>query len=298
MASYRQTVEAAVTEFDAGRWAEARALFLRAHELWPSARTFRALGMTSFELRDYARTVSELEQALSDPRRTLDDEQKTQTKALLDRAKAFVGTYHVALAPADAELLVDARPQSIRTGETLRLALGNHELVARAPGYTDLHRRVSVQGGEDGPLELTLTAAPPVAPAAAAVPPPATRTQADQAPAPTAAVSHGRLWTWIASGGAVALGGASTALWLKSKGDADSIRSECRPRVGTSNACREADYDDEAVKALETAHQITLGLALAAGAGAVVLFFVEGNGSARHAAVTLGPGNVSLSGRF
>jgi hypothetical protein len=36
-ADYRQIVADAVAEYEAGNIAEARAFFLRAHELWPSA---------------------------------------------------------------------------------------------------------------------------------------------------------------------------------------------------------------------------------------------------------------------
>lgn len=75
-ATYRGVVMHAVSEFDAGRSAEARALFLRAHELWPSARTLRTLGMTAFDLRMYPRALEELQGALDDARRPLPDDQR------------------------------------------------------------------------------------------------------------------------------------------------------------------------------------------------------------------------------
>src|SRR6185436_3881290 len=77
-AQYRDVVARAVAEFDGGRWAEARSLFLQAHALWPSARTLRTLGMTSFELRNYARALEELETSLRDERRPLPDDQRRQ----------------------------------------------------------------------------------------------------------------------------------------------------------------------------------------------------------------------------
>ena len=58
--AHRDLSSRAIVEFEAGRFAEARALFMRAHEIWPSARTFRVLGMTSFELRSYVRALQEL----------------------------------------------------------------------------------------------------------------------------------------------------------------------------------------------------------------------------------------------
>ncbi len=301
--AYRQVVAEAIVEFDAGRWAEARALFLRAHELWPSARTLRTLGMTSYELRDYPRAVNELKQALSDARRPLTEEQRQHTESLIERANGFLGNYHIELKPVDAQAWVDARPHVIRHGEVLQLGVGSHELVARAPGYTELRRRISVQGGEEVTLRLELmpATAPVIASVATApaTPPPAPVSTKREHPATLDEHSgHGRFWTWVAAGGAVALGGASTALWLQSESDAAPIKSECEPLKGTPDECSEADFDDEGVKRLETAHQITLGLAIAAGLGAVALYVVEGETKAEQTTISLNPGGLSVSGSF
>src|SRR5262245_44240118 len=67
-AAYRSAVDDAVSEFAAGRFEEARALFKRAHQLSPNARTLRGLGMTAFELRAYVQAIRELRAALADTR--------------------------------------------------------------------------------------------------------------------------------------------------------------------------------------------------------------------------------------
>jgi hypothetical protein len=169
-ASYRGIVARAVSEFDTGQIAEARALFLRAHELWPSARTLRTLGMTAFELRMYPRAVEELQAALDDPRRPLPQDQRTQVQTLIEQARGFVGRYRVRLSPRDAELLVDGVPHGV---DGIVLSVGEHTLLARAPGYGELRRGLTVQGREDEELALSLEAAtPPLARAAATAPPP------------------------------------------------------------------------------------------------------------------------------
>src|SRR5262245_12806154 len=55
--SYEQLITRALTEFDARNFAEARALFLQAHALRPTARTLRGIGVTEFELRNYVDSV-------------------------------------------------------------------------------------------------------------------------------------------------------------------------------------------------------------------------------------------------
>src|SRR3954468_5859705 len=63
---YRSLLEEAVAEYDARRYEEARALFRRAHDLSPNARTMRGIGMASFELREYVEALRALEGALVD----------------------------------------------------------------------------------------------------------------------------------------------------------------------------------------------------------------------------------------
>lgn len=153
-AEYRDVVARAITEFDLGHAAEARALFLRAHALWPSARTRRTLGMTAFELRMYPRALDELEGALDDPHRPLPAEQRAQVIDLIGQTKAFVGRYQLQVEPADAELLVDGTRQPI--DRALVIGVGIHQMTVRAPGYSDLYRELVVQGREDEPLQLRL----------------------------------------------------------------------------------------------------------------------------------------------
>ena len=291
-AEYRDVVARAVTEFDAGRWAEARALFLRAHELWPSARTFRTLGMTSYELRGYAQALSELQTALTDPRRRLPDDQRAQVQQLIEQARAFVGRYRVQLTPASAELRVDGAPAAVGQDGLLLLEVGRHELRARAAGYTELMRRVDVQGREDQALVLELQPEPTAAaPVTAPLPAPAAQPTADSAP-------HGgkRLWTWIAAGTAVALGGTSTALWFASDSKYDKEFDRCHKNGSAQPTCTKGDVSTS-WQDLQTAHYVTLGLAVGAGVAAVALFFVEG-GTEESTQVSFGPSGAQVRARF
>src|SRR6185295_14720316 len=67
----RALLARAIAEYDAGRFLEARALFRRAQQESPSARTLRGIGMASFELRDYVAASRALGMSLKETRHPL-----------------------------------------------------------------------------------------------------------------------------------------------------------------------------------------------------------------------------------
>jgi hypothetical protein len=154
-AEYRTVVAQAITEFNAQRFAEARALFARGHELWPSARTLRTLGMTAFEMSMYPQALQELQASLVHPRKALDERQREQVQGLIDRTRGFVGRYTLELDPADVTLLMDGQRQPVGTRRVV-LPVGSHTLVARAQGHIELRLPLDVQGGEDAALVVQL----------------------------------------------------------------------------------------------------------------------------------------------
>jgi tetratricopeptide (TPR) repeat protein len=168
---YRALVAEALAEFDAGHFAEARALFLHAHSVNPSARTLRGVGLSSFELREYRATIEYLEQALGSLENPLQDELRASTEAVLRRAYGFVGRYTVELQPPGARLRVDGMPSV--SAPVLLLEIGSHVITVEAQGHVSETRTLHVLGGEREPLQLSLTpsAAPLPSPAVAALPP-------------------------------------------------------------------------------------------------------------------------------
>lgn len=169
---YEALITSAIDEFAVGHWAEARALFARAHAVSPTARTLRGIGMAAFEMRDYPAAVRALEDALASTARPLTDEQRAQVGALAARARLLVGRFVVPAAPTDARLFVDgerAQPGDTwpaEPGEIL-LAVGEHTVAIRTEAGSDVSARVTVAGSEDRTLELDLRALAP-APAAEA----------------------------------------------------------------------------------------------------------------------------------
>lgn len=155
---YRQAVDAALGELEAHNFEEARALFLRAHELLPSARTLRGLGAVEFELRNYGRSIAYLERALVARERPLDARLRADTEQLLARARGFVATVQLDVLPSEhrAEVLVDGVPVTLAAGGTLTLELGDHVVEVRDPSYLPARRRLSLHGGEHHRLSIAL----------------------------------------------------------------------------------------------------------------------------------------------
>ena len=154
--AYRGLLEEAIAEYGAGRYAEARALFRRAHDRDPNARTLRGIGMATFEMREYADALRSLEASLEEERRPLTADQRAHVQGLVERASAYVGRYRVTLSPGTAELQVDDGPALLDAGGTLLLSLGEHVLVARCAGCEPVRRVLRVRGGERAEVAFEL----------------------------------------------------------------------------------------------------------------------------------------------
>lgn len=234
---YDGAVDAAVSEYQAGHWPEARALFERAHELNPSARTHRGIGLCSFEVRDYVDAIVHLSASLGDSRRALTPELRTQVEETLERAYQFVGRYEL-VTEGPLEIVVDGEAFSLEDDTIdgmLILPIGSHLVVAGAPGYVTFRRPLPVRGGERERLELLLVPEP-VMPAAASPRP--TPTPVAPPPAPAAATEEEEgstavptgAWALIGVGAAAVLSGVGTA--VAASFAADEANEECP--LGTS----------------------------------------------------------------
>lgn len=193
---YAAMIDGALTEFQAGRWAEARALFDRAHATFPNARALRGIGMASFEMADYPAAIAALDGALQSTVRPLTDEQREQVSALLVRARALIGRFTVPAAAADVRLSVDGVVTAPEGGwpaneGVIVLGVGAHEIVMRDRDGRTARARVTVRGGEDTAIEIV---------------PPGTATAGGGGTG--GASSDPGPWILAASGAALAIGGA------------------------------------------------------------------------------------------
>ena len=154
--AYRKTIEDGLAEYDARHFEEARSLFRRAHEISPNARTFRGIGMTSFELRDYVSAVRNLSAALQDKRKPLSPEQRKHTQDLLDRSRMFVDVYTLKVSPPNSRVIIDGHAPEFEPDGTLVFGFGTHTVEASAHGMAVRSIPITVRGGERKELAVTL----------------------------------------------------------------------------------------------------------------------------------------------
>jgi tetratricopeptide (TPR) repeat protein len=86
-AGYAEWVREGVLRHNVGDWLKARDAFLRAHRLYPNARTLRALGMVEFDLGDPTSACNHLQLALEHRVRPLSAEQRREVRRLLVRLR-------------------------------------------------------------------------------------------------------------------------------------------------------------------------------------------------------------------
>jgi hypothetical protein len=287
--AYRQTTDEAVREFEAGHWEEARALFKRAHEISPNARTLRGMGMAAFELRMYVQAIRELDAALREQRKPLDAELRAHVQQLMDKAREFVGRVKPVLDPPDAKLLIDGREPMLETDGSVLLDVGTHVISASADHYKPSNVRLAVEGGTDQvlrvPLEplLAVQAVVPALdsehplPAPSQGPAPSPSPQPATTPPPNQDSNLGT-YAFIALAGAGAFGIASGVFWLVGDGQYKTAHASC-----PKNDCPEPQLSS--IKTSDILTNVFLGLAAASGVTAGVLFAINaGSGGERDSA--------------
>jgi tetratricopeptide (TPR) repeat protein len=219
--AYRKAIQEGVAEYDAHHFEEALGYFRNAHRLNPNARTFRGIGMTSFELRDYVTAMRNLLAALEDKRKPLSAEQRRETQELLERCRTFVARYTLTVSPASAKVTVDAKAAEYQPDGTILLGLGEHLIEARAEGYTKRSLSVQVRGGERNELFLTLD---PIKPTLPLPPAPAGLTATTATAPPAVSNRAAKAWLWASAGAALLAAGAGV-YWRAQASELSSCRS-------------------------------------------------------------------------
>ena len=272
-AAYRALLDQALTEYEAQHFAEARALFARAHALYPNARVLRGLGMVEFELRNYGASVAHLEAALASEVRPLTAALRTRTEQLLARARGFVAHVTLEVTPGSARVLLDAAPVQPTRARTLVLEVGDHVLQVHAEGYLSERRALHVSGGEHESVRIALQPSDPA------------RTERRAA--------RSGAWPWVLIGvsGALIATGAS----LLVVGKQEQVEVEQAPR-----GVRWSELDDAYERATRfNATGLALGsVGLAGLAGGVVWKLATRRSRDAALQVSSIGGHVLVTGRF
>jgi tetratricopeptide (TPR) repeat protein len=209
-AGYRERIDEALREFSVQNYEEARSLFLQAHQLSPSARTLRALGLCEYELRNYGESIKYLEGALASRVKPLNETMRRDGERMIARSRSFVARVSVELLPAGARLMVDGVKVEA-PDEPLWLSMGEHTLDASAPGFVSEKRKLNVKGGEEQKLSFILMAGAGHSADA----------DASDSKAPSEKRWYKSPWLWVSLGVVVAGAGVATAVMLTRDNDSD-----------------------------------------------------------------------------
>lgn len=201
---YRDLVRQGTQEFELGNYAEARSLFERAHELYPNARTSRALGMAEFELRNYRLAAQHLEQALASNVKPLAADTRPRAEELLRRARGFLGRIRIQVEPANAVVLLDGQPLEAVENDESVLVVGDHVLEFRATGFASERRSIRIVDNEVQSVSVKLAALEEAS---------ANTSFADGEREPNRTPVYKKWWLWTTVGVVVAAG-VGTAVWL------------------------------------------------------------------------------------
>jgi len=308
-AEYQELINYALEEYDRGSWEESAALFHRAHELAPSARTLRGLGLATYEARRYAESVRHLRAALTDKRRPLTDKQREEVEHTLERARLFVGHLYIELSPKDAQLLINGRVTEPEPEGSYMVDSGIVDMEASASGYVSASRRMRIAGGEQQRISLPLVSVSP--PPEARVERSATLSPALSEPSPVissgparAGTSDGSAltpWKWVAGAGAVLALGTGGTLLAMQKAQAPAYERECNQAAMASLDCDERHTYLRETLWYGSIIGLSLGGALAA--LTVTLFVLDSDTSAKsdsHVSLMCGGGplGVACRGQF
>jgi hypothetical protein len=298
-AEYDAVVQKALVEFNLGHWSEAKAYFMRAHQLRPSARTLRSLGLASYELRLYVAALMYLRQALASQERPLTEEMRGQAKTQIDEARSFITYEKPMLEPPNATLRVDGQAAVFDDDGALMLDPGQHEIVVAAQGFEQQSRIVTANGGERGELSVKLLARRPAA-VVASVPHAEVPQEKPDSPSFWSSLTTPRVIALgLAGGSVVALGVGVTFSVLAANANSDS-KSDC-----SGNECNQKGFATRNT-ALHRADAATVSFVAAGvllGAGAVLYFAMpalERSPTAIRVSPSVGPGfgALSLAGVF
>ena len=290
--AYRKIIKEGVAEYEAHHFEEARSLFRRAHEISPNARTFRGIGMASFELRDYISAIRNLVPALRDKRKPLSPEQSKDAQDLLDRSLLFVGVYTLTVAPRNARLIIDGHAPEFEPDGTLLFSFGKHTLEASALGREIFSLTFDVRGGERKNLPVTLRKAQTARP----------WTDNDKAPPleivekplPVISNAGSAAWLWASAGTALLSGGAGI-YWYGQNSELDTCR---HPKAGLR--CTNES-------SIKTRSNLALGTMIGTGAAALTMALVgiltwdfgpPAASKQRTAGCTVGPFGISCGTVF
>ena len=289
--------KAARERIQAGDYAGGCPKFEASFALQPSASTMLNIAKCHEHDGKIASAWNDYQRALTLNRETKGNERRKELDALakkgIDAIEPRLPRLRVVIKNPPSGLTVLRDGSEIPAGalsEALPVDPGTHEIVARAPGYADEKRSVSIAEGKSDTVELALSALP------------AGAGQKD------AGSSAGRppVWAWIVGAAGLGLAGAGVFFLVDDLAAIRALRANCRDVPGGTYCPPDYDYaSDNARKNRNLPLAIAMGGAGLAAIGAAIGGIVVGvskkpatTGTTFTPWVAPGSAGASLSGRF
>lgn len=133
---------------------QATALWERSYQTYPAWQTLARLADAYRVMDRPADALDRLEQILARHADELNRANRRRIDAEVTRLQRRVGRLVVTVEPGDARVRVGPRP--VEPGAAVRLAAGEHVVVAEREGYRQRAERVTLAGGEERRLRLEL----------------------------------------------------------------------------------------------------------------------------------------------
>lgn len=269
--------------YERGDYKAAARAFEEANRQAPAAAAEYNAGLAWQAAGDKLRAAGAYEHALSVG--GLADAQARDARRRLGALDAALGHLHV-VAPDGARIAVDRAACGTAPIDDVRVQPGRH-LVTMQIGSRHEERTVDAVSGAATQVRFQLAVAPesPSPPAASASRPPSPAT-AEQ---PTTTGSSRRTWGWVGVGGGVVLAGGAVALGLGALHARDQFDKSGHTDAGAH---------DRAANLRLWTNVAWVGAAVVGGTGIVLLVTAPSHPEAARAGFVLGPGSVSLRGRF
>lgn len=274
----REAFAAAQKLYQLGRYAEAAAKFEEAYAFRPHPTIQYNIGRCLEQLGDLPRAMRSYRDYLRLMPDAPDKDAVNASVAALERKLQDKGVQQVLVYadPANATISIDGKVLGV-SPSSIELAPGNHRVNVTAPGHEEMQRSFVLSAQRSIELSFSLKSTSPsvvasdkpVAPTFTPnefPPPPPPLVSATTTPAPR----KPRLFTWLASGAALAAAGTSVGLYAAANGEVAQLRAVERPGTEQQKYVNRAE-------SLQTGSTVAAAIAGGAAVTALVLFFVEGS---------------------
>jgi len=153
----RRHFDSGLKLFHDGNFKGALAEFEAAYTVNASAGALRNVALCQKALYRYAEASDSLQQLLERHGEQLGPAERKAVEDTITELATLVGRVTIAVLPPTADVEVDGRPTDAEQREGgIRLNVGEHTVVANAPGYARLTRVIRVAGGEVSHQDLGL----------------------------------------------------------------------------------------------------------------------------------------------